>query len=87
MQVSPRTETDAAYLAKTDSQEGTGFRPEGRQTWDLLFCKQSLRHLLESMETEGLQEADVLVRDLLDGGETVYYRIYDEDGVEQKYLD
>ncbi|KUI56604.1 hypothetical protein VP1G_03864 [Cytospora mali] len=70
-----------------ESQNGMDFRPEGTQTWDLLFRKKSLRQLLRDLEAEGLEEADVLVRDLFDCGETVYYRIYNEDGKEQKYLD
>lgn len=54
-------------------------------TWDLLFHKKSLRQLLTDFEDAGL-EGDVLVRDLLDGGETVYYRLYDEEGAYVRYL-
>lgn len=50
------------------------------QTWDLRFRKKSLCQLVEDMEAQGLEEQDVIVRDLFDGGETVYYRVYDEDG-------
>lgn len=55
-------------------------------TWDLLFRKKSLRQLLTDLEQAGLEESDVLVRDLLDGGETVYYRLYDEEGSYVKHL-
>lgn len=55
-------------------------------TWDLLFRKRSLRQLLAAFEQAGLEEEDVLVRDMLDGGETVYYRLYDEDGTYVRHL-
>lgn len=63
-----------------DSQEGGDYQPYRNQTWDLRFRKQSLRQLLEDIEAQGLEDQDVIVRDLFDGGETVYYRVYDEDG-------
>ncbi|KAG6354432.1 hypothetical protein INS49_004449 [Diaporthe citri] len=62
-------------------QEGSDYGYQARRgtvTWDLLFRKKSLRKLLADLEEAGLEEEDVLVRDLLDGGETVYYRLYDE---------
>ncbi|POS68525.1 hypothetical protein DHEL01_v213081 [Diaporthe helianthi] len=67
------------------SQEGSdyGYQAEhgrGNMTWDLLFRKKSLRQLLTSLEEAGLGDEDVLVRDLFDGGETVYYRLYDAEG-------
>lgn len=55
-------------------------------TWDLLFRKKSLRQLLADLEEFGLVEGDVLVRDLLDGGETVYYRLYDEEGTYLRHV-
>lgn len=64
-------------------QEGATYGYQARlgaMTWDLLFRKKSLRQLLTDLEEAGLEEGDVLVRDLLDGGETVYYRLYDGEG-------
>lgn len=55
--------------------------------WDLLFRKKSLRQLLADLRKAGLREEDVLVRDLLDGGETVYYRLYDEEGTYVRHVD
>lgn len=54
--------------------------------WDLLFHRKSLRQLLADIEEVGLGEGDVLVRDLLDGGEMVYYRLYDEEGNYMNFL-
>ncbi|KAI3396837.1 hypothetical protein diail_11608 [Diaporthe ilicicola] len=64
------------------SQENSdyGYQAQRGMAWDLLFRRKSLRKLLADLEDAGLEEEDVLVRDLLDGGETVYYRLYDEDG-------
>lgn len=59
---------------------GEDYSPSGDQTWDLLFRKKSLRELVENLKAHGLQGEDVLARDLFDGGETVYYRVYEEDG-------
>ena len=70
-------------------QEGSDYGGQARRgtlAWDLLFRKKSLRKLLIDLEEAGLEEGDVLVRDLLDGGETVYYRLYDEDGTYVKHL-
>lgn len=62
-----------------DSDYGYQAR-RGTMDWDLLFRKKSLRQLLTSLEEAGLEDGDVLVRDLFDGGETVYYRLYDDEG-------
>lgn len=59
---------------------------QGSVTWGLLFRRKSLRQLLPGLDEAGLNEGDVLVSDLLDGGETVYYRLYDEDGTYVKYV-
>ena len=64
-------------------QEGSDYGYQAKQgalDWDLLFRKKSLRQLLASLEEAGLEDGDVLVRDLFDGGETVYYRLYDNEG-------
>ncbi|KAK7705387.1 hypothetical protein SLS63_014160 [Diaporthe eres] len=71
------------------SQEGSDYGYQARRgtmTWDLLFWKKSLRRLLADLEEAGLEEKDVLARDLLDGGETVYYRLYDEEGTYVRHL-
>ncbi|KAL2273702.1 hypothetical protein FJTKL_04156 [Diaporthe vaccinii] len=70
-------------------QEGSDYGYQARRgtmTWDLLFWKESLRQLLEDLKEAGLEEEDILVRDLLDGGETVYYRLYDEEGTYVRHL-
>lgn len=70
-------------LIPAEFQDGATYGHQARlgtMTWDLLFRKKSLRQLLTDLEEAGLEEGDVLVRDLLDGGETVYYRLYDEEG-------
>ncbi|ROW11472.1 hypothetical protein VMCG_01164 [Cytospora schulzeri] len=64
-----------------DFQERTDYRPKGEQTWDLLFRMKCLRKILVDTEAQGLRGADVLVRDLFDGGETVDYQVYNEHGV------
>jgi hypothetical protein len=64
-------------------QEGSDYGYQAKQgalDWDLLFRKKSLRQLLASLEEAGLEDGDFLVRDLFDGGETVYYRLYDDEG-------
>ncbi|KAL1855909.1 hypothetical protein Daus18300_010888 [Diaporthe australafricana] len=73
-----------SYLSFTGSQEESDHgcqAQKGYLTWDLLFRKKSLRKLPTDLANVGLEEDDVLVRDLLDGGETVYYRLFDEQGV------
>lgn len=70
-------------------QEGSSYGHQARQgtmDWDLLFHRKSLRQLLADIEEVGLGEGDVLVRDLLDGGEMVYYRLYDEEGNYMNFL-
>lgn len=51
-----------------------------RSPGTLLFLKKPLRRLLTDLEEARLEEGDVLLCDLLDGVETVYYRLYDEEG-------
>lgn len=70
-------------------QEGSDYGCQARRgtlDWDLLFRKKSLRQLLTSLEEAGLKDSDVLVRDLFDGGETVYYRLYNGDGNYVKHV-
>lgn len=62
-------------------QRGSDYHPRGRgQTWDLRFRKTSLRQLVSDAASHGLGDEDILLRDLFDGGETVYYKVLDEDG-------
>ncbi|KAI0521121.1 hypothetical protein F5B22DRAFT_597720 [Xylaria bambusicola] len=56
--------------------------PEG---WycDMFFRKKSVTRLLVDLENLGLDMELVLVKDYFDGGETVYMKLYDQDGEEQ----
>ncbi|KAK7755490.1 hypothetical protein SLS62_002420 [Diatrype stigma] len=47
---------------------------------DLFFRKQSLIQFLVELENQGYEEDEVLVRDYFDGGETVYFKVYDAAG-------
>ncbi|KPI36801.1 uncharacterized protein AB675_11882 [Cyphellophora attinorum] len=50
---------------------------------EVFFRKKALSLVLrECMEEEGLAEHQILVKDYFEGGETVYYKVYDEEGVE-----
>ncbi|KAI1301998.1 hypothetical protein F5Y03DRAFT_214714 [Xylaria venustula] len=53
--------------------------PEG---WycDLFFRKKSVTRLLVDLENYGLDMELVLVKDYFDGGETVYFKLFDQDG-------
>ncbi|KAI0200675.1 hypothetical protein F4808DRAFT_427468 [Astrocystis sublimbata] len=53
--------------------------PEG---WycDLYFRKKSVTRLLVDLENCGLDMDLVLVKDYFDGGETIYFKLFDEDG-------
>lgn len=74
-------------LAELQDGSDYGYQAQrGTMTWDLLFRRKSLRQLLADVEEAGLREGDVLVRDLLDGGETVYYRLYDGEGTYVKHV-
>ncbi|KAI1097358.1 hypothetical protein F4804DRAFT_351761 [Jackrogersella minutella] len=52
-------------------------------TWDLFFRRKSLVEMLEEFEEQGMAEDEVLVRDYFDGGETVIWKVYDEQGRER----
>lgn len=70
-------------------QEDSGYGCQARHgtlNWDMLFRKKSLRQLLASLEEAGLNDGDILVRDLFDGGENIYYRLYDEEGNYVKHI-
>lgn len=60
--------------------EGTDYSPRPGQDWDLQFRKKSLRQVLVDAEAHGLDEEDLVLRDLMDGGETCYYKVLDENG-------
>ncbi|KAG8164112.1 hypothetical protein KVR01_006030 [Diaporthe batatas] len=83
-------ETLAGFVSHVSSMREDsdyGFQARnGTMDWDLLFRKKSLRKLLVSLEEAGLEDSDVLVRDLFDGGETVYYRLYNGDGDYVKHV-
>ncbi|KAI1492286.1 hypothetical protein F5X96DRAFT_402474 [Biscogniauxia mediterranea] len=49
---------------------------------DLLFRKKSLVRMLVDLENRGLPDEEALVCDYFDGGETVYFKVYDKEGVE-----
>ncbi|RWA06110.1 hypothetical protein EKO27_g8990 [Xylaria grammica] len=59
--------------------------PEG---WycDLFFKKKSVTRLLVDLEKHGLDTDLVLVRDYFDGGETVYFKLFDENGQQQSHV-
>ncbi|XXG99271.1 hypothetical protein Hte_005608 [Hypoxylon texense] len=52
-------------------------------TWDLFFRRKSLVEMVEEFREEGRAETDDLVRDFFDGGETVIWKVYDEEGLER----
>ncbi|KAI1209547.1 uncharacterized protein F4807DRAFT_96880 [Annulohypoxylon truncatum] len=54
-------------------------------TWDLFFRRKSLVDMLEEFAEQGRAEQDDLVRDFFDGGETVIWKVYDEQGRERVY--
>ncbi|KAI0593998.1 hypothetical protein F4775DRAFT_606896 [Biscogniauxia sp. FL1348] len=49
---------------------------------DLLFRRKSLLRVLVDLENRGLPDEEALVCDYFDGGETVYFKAYDSEGVE-----
>ncbi|KAI1640841.1 hypothetical protein F4809DRAFT_637290 [Biscogniauxia mediterranea] len=49
---------------------------------DLFFRKKSLVRMLVDLENRGLPDEEALVCDYFDGGETVYFKVYDKEGVE-----
>lgn len=53
---------------------------------DLFFRKQSLIKFLAELECQGYAEEEVLVRDYFDGGETVYFKVYDAAGMQQDMM-
>ncbi|KAI2624285.1 hypothetical protein GGR54DRAFT_569142 [Hypoxylon sp. NC1633] len=55
-------------------------------TWNLFFRRKSLLVMLEEFEEQGREEADDLVRDYFDGGETVIWKVYDETGRERVWV-
>ncbi|KAI1108815.1 hypothetical protein F5Y14DRAFT_434688 [Nemania sp. NC0429] len=63
----------------------TGKYPEG---WycDLFFRKKSVTRLLVDLEKHGLDMDLVLVKDYFDGGETVYFKLFDLDGEQQSQV-
>ncbi|KAI4865658.1 hypothetical protein F4820DRAFT_284852 [Hypoxylon rubiginosum] len=54
-------------------------------TWDLFFRRKSLVEMLEEFQEEGRAEEEDLVRDFFDGGETVIWKVYDEEGLERVF--
>ena len=59
--------------------------PEG---WycDLFFKKKSVTRLLVDLENHGLDVDLVLVKDYFDGGETVYFKLFDEEGEQRSQV-
>ncbi|KAI0161779.1 hypothetical protein GGR52DRAFT_576078 [Hypoxylon sp. FL1284] len=54
-------------------------------TFDIFFRRKSLIEMLDEFREEGRAEEDDLVRDFFDGGETVYFKVYDSQGRERVY--
>ncbi|EMR63757.1 hypothetical protein UCREL1_9284 [Eutypa lata UCREL1] len=50
---------------------------------DLFFRKRSLIRLLVDLENKGVEEHEVIVRDYFDGGETVYFKVFNAEGEQQ----
>ncbi|KAI0132426.1 hypothetical protein BJ170DRAFT_592383 [Xylariales sp. AK1849] len=50
---------------------------------DVFFRKKSLIRMLADSESQDIEEQEVLVRDYFDGGETIYFKVYDGEGAEQ----
>ncbi|KAI1090187.1 hypothetical protein F5B19DRAFT_335192 [Rostrohypoxylon terebratum] len=54
-------------------------------TWALFFRRKSFVEMLQEFAEQGRAEEDDLVRDYFDGGETVIWKVYDEQGRERVY--
>ncbi|KAI0974150.1 hypothetical protein F4678DRAFT_400511 [Xylaria arbuscula] len=54
---------------------------------DLFFRKKSVTRLLVDLENTGLDMELVLVKDYFDGGETVYFKLFDQDGEQRNQSD
>ncbi|KAI1775342.1 hypothetical protein F4818DRAFT_451683 [Hypoxylon cercidicola] len=54
-------------------------------TWDLFFRRKSLLAMLEEFREEGRAEDEDRVRDFFDGGETVIFKVYDDEGRESVF--
>ncbi|KAI0828430.1 hypothetical protein F5Y06DRAFT_223453 [Hypoxylon sp. FL0890] len=52
-------------------------------TYDIFFRRKSLLTMLVEFEQQGRAEDEDLVRDYFDGGETVIWKVYDEEGLER----
>ncbi|KAI1412221.1 hypothetical protein F5Y13DRAFT_49051 [Hypoxylon sp. FL1857] len=52
-------------------------------TYDLFFRRKSLFAMLEEFKEQGKAEGEDLVRDFFDGGETVIWKVYDDEGRER----
>ncbi|KAI1272842.1 hypothetical protein F5Y07DRAFT_280835 [Xylaria sp. FL0933] len=76
-------ESLTSFVRSVFSSRATRY-PEG---WycDLFFKKKSVTRLLVDLENHGLDMDLVLVKDYFDGGETVYFKLFDEDGEQQSH--
>ncbi|KAI1386149.1 uncharacterized protein F4822DRAFT_431022 [Hypoxylon trugodes] len=54
-------------------------------TYDLFFRRKSLFEMLDEFREQRRAEQDDLVRDYFDGGETVIWKVYDEEGLERVF--
>ncbi|KAH9890215.1 hypothetical protein F4778DRAFT_377329 [Xylariomycetidae sp. FL2044] len=53
---------------------------------DVFFRKKSLIRVLVDLERQGFGDHDAIVNDFFDGGETVYFKVFDQDGVQQSVM-
>ncbi|GAW20519.1 hypothetical protein ANO14919_100250 [Xylariales sp. No.14919] len=80
----PENQTLTAFVKSVFHSWASRY-PEG---WycDLFFKKKSVTRLLVDLEKHGLDTDLVLVRDYFDGGETVYFKLFDENGEQQSHV-
>ncbi|KAI1457530.1 hypothetical protein F4805DRAFT_172496 [Annulohypoxylon moriforme] len=80
-------QTLASFVSDVATYQGRGecYPYQEGWTWALFFRRKSLVDLIEELAEQGRAENDDLVRDFFDGGETVIWKVYDEEGYERVY--
>ncbi|KAI1398860.1 hypothetical protein F4819DRAFT_438789 [Hypoxylon fuscum] len=80
-------ETLAGFVKWVASSQQRGeYYPHIRGwTFDIFFRRKSLLQMLEEFEEEGRAENEDLVCNFFDGGETVIFKVYDDEGVERVF--
>ncbi|KAI2468609.1 hypothetical protein F4781DRAFT_443222 [Annulohypoxylon bovei var. microspora] len=80
-------ETLAGFVSSvaTYQKRGEVYPFEEGWSWGLFFRRKSLVEMLEEFEEQGRAEDEDLVRNFFDGGETVIWKVYDDQGHERVY--